>query len=102
MKWFLDRSGKEDKNLDTNNDNNEEAKQTDVEEANVTMALVGKLASAMSNNKDKTLEEEKEILEMNEEEDDAVKKESGEEDKKVTQPEAQVVHQQALYDFCTT
>ena len=58
----------------------EGAEETDIKKAKITMALVGKLANVMSNEKDKTLEEEtemeKEVMETNGE--DVVEKESGE------------------------
>ena len=51
----------------------EGAEETDIKKAKITMALVGKLANVMSNEKDKTLEEE-----TNGAEEDAVEKESRE------------------------
>ena len=56
----------------------EGAEETDIKKAKITMALVGKLANVMSNEKDKTLEEEREVMETNGAEEDAVEKESRE------------------------
>ena len=63
-----EREAKDDEETDIKDD-----EETDIKKAKITMALVGKLANVMSNEKDKTLEEE-----TNGAEEDAVEKESRE------------------------